>query len=77
MHALAACLTAGLLVSAIGLATAKDYPKCNGNHPGRTDRAARLLKDGDTDVSKSVAKHVVKYSILKYWLDGVVTVEQI
>lgn len=76
-NALAACLTAGLLASAIGTASAKEYPKCSRNHPGRTDRAARLLQDGDTEVCKSIAKHVVGYSIKKYGLDGVITDDQI
>jgi hypothetical protein len=74
---LVACLTAGLLATAAGVSSAKDYPKCNLKHPGRTDRAAKLLTDGDTEVSKAVAKHVVKYAIRKYGLDGVVTEDEI
>ncbi|HEY7726866.1 MAG TPA: hypothetical protein VID50_00265 [Candidatus Eisenbacteria bacterium] len=74
-QALAAGIAALFLVCGAGAASAKEYPKCQLSHPGRADRAKRLLADGDTEVCKSIAKHVVKYAIAKYGLEGVVTNE--
>ncbi len=65
-----------LCLSAPG-ARAGDLPNCSQNHPGRQNRLEDSIKKGDSEIAKKVAKHVVKYSIQRFGLEGLVSEAEI
>jgi hypothetical protein len=50
-----------------------DPPNCDQNHPNRQNRLEDSVKKGDSEIAKKVAKHVVKYSIQRFALEGMFT----
>lgn len=58
-------------------ARAVELPNCKQDHPGRQNRVEDSVKKGDSEISKKVAKHVVKYAIQRFQLDGLVTEAEI
>jgi hypothetical protein len=70
-------IAAGLVALSAAWATpaTAQYLSDNQKHPGRSWRVQKTTIGGwgDTDVSKSVAGHVVNYAIRRYGLDTVIT----
>jgi hypothetical protein len=69
-------VAAGLAFGASGAlagAGEPERPKCKQDHPGRTDRAMALAKNGDSKSLKKVAKHTVKYALKRYAIEDLVS----
>jgi len=50
---------------------------CNRGHPGRTDRTLYAAQNGDATTAKRVARHVTRYAVRRYHMEGLVTDAQI
>lgn len=70
-------LLVSLLLALPAAAPAADLPKCSQKHPGRQNRVEDALKKGDSEISKKVSKHVVKYSVDRFSLDGLYDDDQL
>jgi hypothetical protein len=72
---------AGVMTKATFTANAKPaavnkaYPKDGQDHPGRTDRAAKIASGHrtDTETTAIIAKHVTMYAINRYGIKDIVT----
>jgi hypothetical protein len=51
----------------------KTYPHCTRKHPGRQHRAESLVKQGDSRMALSAARHTVRYAIDRYGIQDIVT----
>ena len=54
---------------------AKEYPRCTQDHAGRSYRTQRLVKDGDSEVLRSIAGHTVLYARERYGIADITTDE--
>lgn len=72
-HTLTTTLTTLVLALLAQSARAGDAPHCKQDHPGRQNRVEDSIKKGDSEIAKKVAKHVVKYAIQRWDLDGLVS----
>jgi hypothetical protein len=70
-------ITTALATLTLCLAARADRPDCDQNHPNHQNRLEDSIKKGDAEIAKKVAKHVVKYAIQRYALDGIVTEAEI